>query len=513
MLILLITALFFILACGGGGGGGNGRGGSSPGSNNPMTQDSAPSFDRTTGYFVDPILITMSSGIAGAALEYTTDLTDPSCGSSTAYASPKSVTVSADTTIKVISCKSGYEDSAITTATYTQIAVYTRVSPGAGTPIQDAIDAATAGDIIFIEPGTFTEDNNQIDIDKKITLIGHGTEQPSNTIIDIAAAGAANPIFISTGGTSAADRLAVRNMVVSGSLGTGNDGIGLEISTIDGHIEIDNVTATGNGGDGIGFNISGETQDVVIINSTMSNNGNHGFRFPSSISNVDGLTIDNCVFENNTGAGAMFYNLGDGGVTNISITNSSFSNNATASYQNADLILTGFLGNAVISNITIDSNGSDSAIRISGISDGLPSPRGGKTLTSTISLSDITINGMQQSNGAYPAGALVITRYDDLTNLSMNNVVLNSTAPHGLFLGTITTAGPDLGNLELNGTFADSDIKLGKHGNSSSYVDTSIDIDATGATFLNAASDADIEARVWHNVDDAALGLVTWTTP
>jgi hypothetical protein len=245
----------------------------------------------------------------------------------------------------------------------------------------------------------------------------------------------------------------------------------------------------------------------------MSNNGNHGFRMPSSVSNVDGLTIDNCVFENNTGAGAMFYNLGDGGVTNISITNSSFSNNATASYQNADLILTGFLGNAVISNITIDSNGSDSGIRISGKSDGLPSPRGGKTLTSTISFSDITINGMQQSNGTYPAGALVITRYDDLTNFTMNNVVLNSTAPHGLFLGTITTAGPDLGNLAFDGSFSQYDIKLGKHGNSSSYVDTSAAIDATGATFLSAASDADIEARVHHNVDDAALGLVTWTTP
>ncbi len=124
-------------------------------------------------------------------------------------------------------------------------------------------------------------------------------------------------------------------------MGTGNS-IGLGIYTIAGHIEIDNVTVTGNAGYGLAFNAVGDTQDIVIINSTMSNNGSHGFRVPSSVSNVDGLIIDNCVFENNIDAGAIFYTLGDGGVTNISITNSSFDNNATAAYQFADLILTCF---------------------------------------------------------------------------------------------------------------------------------------------------------------------------
>ncbi len=107
----------------------------------------------------------------------------------------------------------------------------------------------------------------------------------------------------------------------------------------------------------------------------------------------------------------------------------------------------------------------------------------------------------------------MVTRYADLTNFTMSNVVLNSTAPHGLFLGTITVAGPDLGDLEFNGTFSDSDIRLGSHGNSGSYLVTPIAIDAMGATLLGATTDAEIEASVYHDFDDPALGLVSWTTP
>lgn len=465
---------------------------------------------------MDPITVTIAAPALGTTLRYTDDGSDPLCNSGVDYTVDVYVVVSVTTTVKAIFCKVGFSDSAITVATYNLLVADVRVDPLSPslTPIQDAVDAASVGDVVFIPAGTYTENNGPVNINKQITLIGQGsgTDPLTNTIVRDAIANQ-SPISISVGGTSESARVEVKNMLVTGSLGTGNDGIGLEIYTIAGHIKIDNVTVTGNAGYGLAFDAVGDTQDIVVVNSTISNNGSNGFRVPSSVSNVDGLTIDNCVFENNTDAGAIFYTLGDGGVTNITITNSTFSDNATASYQFADLILTSFLGNATISNITINSNGTDSGIRITGISDGMPSPRGGKTLTSTISLSDITINGMQQSNGAYPAGAIVITRYADLTNFSMNNVVLNSTAPHGLFLGTISVAGPDLGNIEFNGTFSDSDIRLGSHGNSGSYLGTSAAIDATGATYLGATSDAEVEARVHHFVDDSALSLVSWTSP
>ena len=43
------------------------------------------------------------------------------------------------------------------------------VYPGAGTPIQDAIDGAGAGDTIYVHEGTYVEN---VDVWKRVTLAG-----------------------------------------------------------------------------------------------------------------------------------------------------------------------------------------------------------------------------------------------------------------------------------------------------------------------------------------------------
>ncbi|MCK4796710.1 MAG: hypothetical protein KAT05_04970 [Spirochaetes bacterium] len=63
------------------------------------------------------------------------------------------------------------------------------------------------------------------------------------------------------------------------------------------------------------------------------------------------------------------------------------------------------------------------------------------------------------------------------------------------------------------GTFTSNDLTLGRHGNSASYLNTDVAINATNATFVGANNDGEIEGRVWHNVDDGNLGTVTWTSP
>jgi len=525
--VLLVLLLVFIsFGCGSGGG----RGPVVPSG----IQVAEPAVDRPAGNFVDPIDVYISPGTDGTfgdSIVYTTDGSDPACAAGTAYAYT-TVTISVDTTIKAVACMDGYNDSDILVASYTAMLFDTIVSPGAGTPIQDAIDAATTttGDVIYIEPGTYTENNGQVTINKRISLIGAGSgdDPATNTILNSNAPLGVNPIHISTGGASATSRVGVRNLRVTGSLGKdggGNGGGGIEIGTLDGHIEFDNVASVGNSGNGIHFNISGDTQDVIVRNCDLSLNGNSGFRVPTSVGNIDGLTIDNCLFEMNTNAGAMIYDLAfnDGDITNISIRNSTFKYNAVGISTSSDVVLTGFGGNAILSTISIISSGSDTGIRISGESDpGTSSPtKVGLFAAGDITLSNIDIGGFQQANGSYPSGALVITRYLGLGNLSMSNVNLNSTAPNGLFLGTIaagastaSVAGlaPDLGDLVLDGTFTDN-IRLGKHGNSGSYLPTDIDIDATGVTFQGALSDAYIEARIHHWNDDPLLGLVDWTTP
>ena len=108
---------------------------------------------------------------------------------------------------------------------------------------------------------------------------------------------------------------------------------------------------------------------------------------------------------------------------------------------------------------------------------------------------------------------VAITAWADLSNVTFQNITLNSTAPHGVFIGTLTGTGIDLGDIIFNGIYTDYDLCLGQHGNSGSYGKATVNVDATGAVFTGAVNDAEIENRVYHQVDDAELGLVTWTTP
>ena len=166
----------------------------------PSNQVAEPSVDRPAGYFVDPIDVIISpgtAGIVGDTIEFTTDGSDPSCGSGTAYSST-TVTISATTTIKGVACKDGIDDSDILEATYSQLIPDTRVnSTMAGTPINRAIRTANIGDIIYIEPGMYTEIIGQVVIDKPITLIGVGTgaDSTTNRIISDAPSGQ-KPIYI-----------------------------------------------------------------------------------------------------------------------------------------------------------------------------------------------------------------------------------------------------------------------------------------------------------------------------
>jgi hypothetical protein len=312
-ILVVLSVAFISFGCGSSSGGGKGPG-------IPSIQVAEPAVDRPAGYFVDPIDVTISpgtTGIFGDAVELTTDGSVPSCGGGTAYAST-TVTISAVagtvTTVKAVACMDGYDDSDILVATYTVMTPDSRVSPGAGTPIQDAIDAATTttGDIIYIEPGTYTENNGQVTINKRITLLGAGSgdDPATNTILNSNAPGDLNPIHISTGGASATSRVAITSLRVTGSTGpSGNAGGGIEIGTLDGHIEFDNVASVGNSGNGIHLNVSGTvTQDIIIRNCDLSFNGNHGFRNPSSVGYISELLIDNTTFEGNTGAGVMAYN-------------------------------------------------------------------------------------------------------------------------------------------------------------------------------------------------------------
>ena len=61
------------------------------------------------------------------------------------------------------------------------------VYPGAGTPIQDAIDSAEVGDMIYVHAGTYVENVN---VDNRVTLIGDGAD-----VVTVRAADAGDHVF------------------------------------------------------------------------------------------------------------------------------------------------------------------------------------------------------------------------------------------------------------------------------------------------------------------------------
>jgi len=61
------------------------------------------------------------------------------------------------------------------------------VYPGAGTPIQDAVDGAGDGDTIYVHAGTYDEN---VDVWKRVTLIGDGAD-----VVTVRAADAEDHVF------------------------------------------------------------------------------------------------------------------------------------------------------------------------------------------------------------------------------------------------------------------------------------------------------------------------------
>ena len=61
------------------------------------------------------------------------------------------------------------------------------VHPGAGTPIQDAINASYQGDAIYVHAGTYVEN---VDVWKRLTLIGDGAD-----VVTVQAASSNDHVF------------------------------------------------------------------------------------------------------------------------------------------------------------------------------------------------------------------------------------------------------------------------------------------------------------------------------
>ncbi len=215
--------------------------------------------------------------------------------------------------------------------------------------IQEAIDAANPGDTIFVAHGIY---NENIIIDKQITLIGEGKE---NTII--VGHGVGDVIYVSSdgvkisgftikgsgnryispseGGDAGIKLDRVKNCIISNCIVTENS-LGIFLNSSDNNI-VENNTCYLNRMDGIYLRLSNSN---IIRGNNCTSNGGHGgiYLNPSSSNNL----IENNVCNSNADHGIKLQ---------ASSNNNVLRNNICKYNWNAGIFLRGSNNNTLIGNI------------------------------------------------------------------------------------------------------------------------------------------------------------------
>jgi hypothetical protein len=282
--------------------------------------------------------------------------------------------------------------------------------------IQRGVNNAVSGDTIHVQTGTFGE---SVTVNKQVRIIGAGT---TATIIE-PVSGASPAILVSGSGADATNRLVISDLSINTpSHRDGTDGISIQpTSGVAGFITIDNVNVARHG-QAVHVR-SGSLTDVVVRNADLSDNST-GVRVATAVSAFDGFVLENSVI-NNSRSGAYSVNpsgTGNAALTNFVIRNTTFANNSTVGVVNAhDISFFGYNGNATLENVTLSSgngttwNANSYAISFTNSSAGF-APAG------NIVLNNVAVTGHVAK------GALSFQYYNDVSNISLNNVNLQNVA-------------------------------------------------------------------------------------
>ncbi|MFQ5650560.1 MAG: FlgD immunoglobulin-like domain containing protein [bacterium] len=361
---------------------------------------------------------------------------------------------------------------------------------------------------------------------------GNGTNTAANTVINGANFGApVIEIGNNVGGSSKNSRMVIRDLRVRGATGAGDtpsgilmtSGFGGMIETLawrdlsrgtstttglatNEYITFENVAAVGNAGNGIAIDHLDTINDIELINCKLDSNTNHGFLIPTDIASFDSLMMSGCEVKGNGITGVSTGPDGSQGVTNIHISNSTFSGNGDAlsasGSGSGDISLFKFNGNASLTNVDVTGDGAHIGIQVRGDTTfaGALQPAG------TVVFNDVTLSGQyQHPTPTWVGSGLFISGYSDVSSISFSNVDIDISR-----VGSKGAANLYLDNIE--GNLDVSDMMFGSADSVVSILNISVaEIDANNAVFAGNPDNFEIEDRVFHALDSPAFGLVRWT--
>jgi len=305
--------------------------------------------------------------------------------------------------------------------------------PADQTTIQAGINAATNGDTVLVQPGTYVENinfNGKNIVVGSLFLTTADTSYISSTIIDGNAAGTV--VTFNNGEDTTA---VLCGFTITNGLHGNGGGIRCDVSSP----SLNNLRISGNTSDNGagGINIYHDS-NPSIVNVTITDNIGSGIKISwNSNPSTNNILISG---NNSYNGGGIYCSSSSPTLANVIIKGNTASNNGGGIYLNSS--------NPTLTNLAISNN---TAIRGGGIY---------QYINSSPSLFNLTISGNTASNGGG-----IYNDYSD-SNPSMLNSIMSGNSPEEIFInnGTVTATyslisggWSGTGNIDGNPWFVDAD--------------------------------------------------------
>ncbi len=402
------------------------------------------------------------------------------------------------------------------------------------TTIQDAINAATAGDVLEVCPGTY---NENITLNKRLTLNGAGSGSDPMTNSVIVGSILNQPVInVTAGGIDASNRQVINGFYINTTAINTNSYVGgIDLNAANNnpisHITVQNVQVANCPGSTSGLVFKGFSSstvgtdiisDVIVENSTFTGNNYGMIARHCQVHDLQLLGgAGRLTLSENRRNGILFYGKDNGSGFSNQFKDFVFKkvdlyHNMTSGDTdpgNGDMFLLGFNGDLDI----------DDMVNTFGLTTPNPTPY----------YVGIGING-KYLGGAEPSGEM------SFKNITFNDYPGAAHFPRtllGLWTFTNADAGVTIENVNFNGTGATRGalnlsgiygsspivVKNSTFSGNSNFVNgvTNVvgdivnmgytTVDATdNNTFTGASNNFDKEDRVVHKVDHASYGRVVW---